>query len=110
MAVESLRILRVFQHISIFAAGSAEKVGAAADGQHATLKSDFALGNNQHAIALMHFFEREPFGFGLKLNQFAHHKAKAVGAAEYAVGQAFLLRVERAGGHFVQRGLPNVEG
>ena len=32
MAVESLRILRVFQHISIFAAGGAEKVGAAADG------------------------------------------------------------------------------
>ena len=110
VGVEVLRILCVFQYISVFAAGRAEEIGTTTQRQHAAVKADKALGNDHFAVFVVNRLQAEGFVFGLEFYQFAEYEAEMVGARQNAVREAFLLGVEGAGGHFVQGGFPNMKG
>jgi hypothetical protein len=99
-AVERERVIRDARH--------AEVVGHAADGQHQRDVADVAFG--QHLLGFVHHGADDQLaGRGVQPRHRAVEKGEAVVVRQHLVRQAFLVDVQRARGHFVQRRLPDVE-
>ena len=105
-----LGITGVFQHEGVFGRpGRPEEVGTTAHGQHAVAEADRPFGDDLLAVLILQRSQREFLALRIEGYQLTQHEAEVIVAAENAVGEPLLLRVERARGHFVQRGLPDVK-
>ena len=108
--VEVLGIARVFEHLRMLGrTGRAEEVGAAAHRQHRMAEADAALGHDRAAVVVVNRCEGEALPDRVQGSEIAQGEAEMIARRQGRVRQPFLVRIQRAGGHFVQRRLPDVE-
>jgi putative ABC transport system ATP-binding protein len=98
----------LFQHERMFGTRRAKEVGAAADRQHRPPKAHLALGDDDLAGFVAQFAQGGGAVGQVQPTQLTQRKAEMVLARQDGVAQALLVGVQRASGHFVQGGLPEV--
>ncbi|MNS70956.1 hypothetical protein D3C72_1043080 [compost metagenome] len=91
-------------------AGRVEKVGRAAQGQHQRVVAELTARQHFLILRIVDGVHHDLAAFAVHAQQPALRERKAVHVGQHQVGQAFLVDVQRAGGRFVQRRLPDVEG
>lgn len=94
---------------AFFDAWRAERIRAAAQRQNQPLEADGARRHDFLAVALVNGGQRDGLLLGIQPRKLAHGEAEVIAPREHGVGQAFLMRIERARRDLMQRRLPDMK-